>query len=213
MKERPLRRIGEMAAEVVRDLVVEEAPLALFGHSLGALVAFETARELRRLGKGRVLALFVSAARAPRSCSRTGPVGELTDRELIERLRGWNGTPAVVLEDPELVRLFLPVIRGDLSALERYEYESREPLGCPIIAFAGDRDPLVPGGEIDGWRAETCGAFRKHVVSGDHFFLHAPESFLPALRGELEILGATLPSPTLRRAEGSNGRIFDGCGD
>jgi medium-chain acyl-[acyl-carrier-protein] hydrolase len=147
-----------------------DRPFALFGHSLGALVAFEAARELRRRGL-RPCGLFVAGCPAPHLV-RPG-AHEGTDGRLLEDLWRAGGTPAEVLNSPELMALLLPVIRADLAIYGTYRHAADDPLECAIVALGGTTDGSVTSEELEAWRAHTAGAFERVVVSGGHFFVQS----------------------------------------
>ncbi|MBQ0896540.1 thioesterase [Micromonospora sp. U56] len=163
------------------DALVDEVavwadrPLALFGHSLGATVAFEVARRLQARGT-EVSALFASGRRAP-SRHRPAWVHEGDDEALISEMLKLEGTDAQMLTDPELVRMILPALRADYKAAETYRYQPGPPLTCPVYALTGDADPQVDVPDAESWREHTTGPFALHVFSGGHFYLnqHAPQ--------------------------------------
>ncbi|MEU8384486.1 alpha/beta fold hydrolase [Streptosporangium sp. NPDC048865] len=175
-----LDRRGEPAVEDLRELarriaavVAEErpaAPLAFFGHSMGALVAFEAAL-LGERGLGVIPdLLFVSGGRAP-ALTRVDPAILRDDRSLIEGVVRLGGTSPLALEDEDLRELVLPALRSDYRALRAYVPAPGARVGCPIVALAGDRDPLAAVAEVERWRDNTSGAFRLRAFPGDHFYL------------------------------------------
>ncbi|MCS7475566.1 thioesterase II family protein [Umezawaea endophytica] len=175
--------VDALASGITDEL---DVPYALFGHSLGALVAFELARELRRRGADEPWALFVSGGPAPRLAREHPPVHDGTDAQVVERLRILGGLPEEVLEEPGLLRHFLPTIRADFAVFETYEYRSGSPLTCPVIAFSGAEDTDVPHTRVEPWSAESTGRFEHHVLPGSHFFVHtARTALLNLVRGEL----------------------------
>jgi len=147
-----------------------DLPLALFGHSMGATVAFEVARRVERTG-APVRGLFVSGRRAP---SRTRPervhLGD--DASVIAEVERLSGADARVLRDPEMAELLLPVLRSDYRAIERYRCAGPARLGCPISVFTGDADPLTSVDEADAWRGHTSERTDVDVFPGGHFFLN-----------------------------------------
>ena len=179
---------------LIRDLApaippLLDLPFALFGHSMGAFVAFELARELRRTCGKRPAHLFVSGARAPHLPDREPPMRHLPDAEFAARLRRLNGTPAEVLDTPELLQVVLPTLRSDITLCETYVYRDEEPLDCPITAYGGEGDEKVPVEDLAAWRAHTAGQFRYMVLPGDHFFLlGARAELLRSLSDELSSL-------------------------
>lgn len=162
--------LGQMADELGDSLPRTGKPLVVFGHSLGALLAFELARKLRRAAETRLRRLVVSGCRAP-SDAAGGDRHRLPDGDLIEEMRQLGGTPEEVFEHPELLELILPTVRADFALAENYIPGEEQPLDVPIVALAGDADPGAPPAAVDAWREETTKTFRCHIVSGDHFFV------------------------------------------
>ncbi|BAC90791.1 thioesterase II family protein [Gloeobacter violaceus] len=150
-----------------------DQPYALFGHSLGALVAFELARRLRQLYGTNPVCLFVSGRQAPHLADRLPPLHALPAGEFVEQLRRrYNGIPQAIFENPEWLRFFLPVLRADIALLETYEYTGERPFTCPICVFGGLKDSLIGIEALEAWRVHTVGAFQLQLYPGDHFFIH-----------------------------------------
>lgn len=149
-------------------------PYALFGHSLGALLAFELAHALRDAQAPAPLALFASGSRAPGVRAAQSNVEGLTDAALIERLRSLNGTPRAALESAEIMQCFLPVLRADFLMCDRYEPVMRPALDFPLHVLGGSRDDIGQG-ELLAWHAETSSPSSLDMFDGDHFFIHAHE--------------------------------------
>lgn len=163
-------------------------PYAIFGHSMGALLAFELARRLRRAERPSPLCLFVSGHSAPHVPDNEEPLHRLEDHALIERLRELNGTPDAVFDDEELCQLLLPIIRADFQLRETYRYIHQEPLCCPIIAYRGSDDERTSEELMAGWREQTTDMFSMRTLPGDHFFIHSAEGQLLAdLRSTCEL--------------------------
>lgn len=146
-----------------------DLPLLFFGHSLGASIAFETARRLRAAGT-RVHGLVASGRRGP-TALRDERVHERTDDGLLAELRRLSGTSSAVLGDREMMRMILSALRADYRAAETYRYSPGEILDCPITALVGDDDPKVTVEEARDWAAHTTGEFDLVVLPGGHFFL------------------------------------------
>ena len=160
-----------LTAHVARALEPElDRPVALFGHSMGASVAFEVAAALERRHPLSVRRLFVSARPAP-SCDAGGVVHLADDEGLLDHVDALGGTDSGLLREPELRRLILPVLRNDYRLIETYRPDHRQVLDAPVVAFAGDRDPQVTPDQLRRWRESTRGDFRMHVFTGDHFYL------------------------------------------
>ncbi|MEV7229553.1 alpha/beta fold hydrolase [Polymorphospora sp. NPDC051019] len=180
--EEPLDDLDELVARLA-DAVAERAdrPFALFGHSLGALVAFEVARALRRNRRPVPGSLWVAGAEGPQTRSIEQPLHDLPDAELIEALRDYGGTPPELLDDPEMMELLLPGLRADLALDERYTYRAEAPLDLPVHLLLGDRDPHVEPARTAGWARETSGPLHRQVFPGEHFFLFPHQVTITAL--------------------------------
>src|SRR4029453_515698 len=163
-----------------------DKPFAFFGHSLGALVSFELARQLRRQYGVQPVRLFISADRAPQIPNRDPPIHSLPEGEFLVELRRLNGTPREVLEDEELRQIMLPLLRADFAVYETYGYSTEPPLNCPISAFGGLQDHRVSRGDLEAWRDQTSVSVSLRMFPGDHFFLNTTQaSLLGALSQEL----------------------------
>ncbi|MET8950236.1 thioesterase II family protein [Streptomyces sp. NPDC004393] len=145
---------------------------ALFGHSMGGLLAYELAHRLNELTSQSAELLAVSACAAPDVERPEWRIHELPREEFVDRLQKLNGTPREVFEDEDLLDLCLPRIRADFSVLASYRYRPRPPLPVPITALAGTRDTQVPTWSVADWRRHTDRGFNLHPVDDDHFFLH-----------------------------------------
>lgn len=147
-------------------------PFAVYGHSMGGRIGFDAIRALRRSGGPLPVRLYVGGCRPPHLRS-TGPydgLSLLADEELVERLASSGWIPPEVLAEPELLELLLPVLRADLSWLDRYGYRPEPPLPVPIVAFAGSVDPAVSVAQMGGWAQHTSAGFRLHGIEGGHLF-------------------------------------------
>lgn len=173
-REEPFRRIEPMADAATDALAGHlDRPFAFFGHSLGAILAFEVVRRLRRRGLPQPRHLFVSGRPAPRVESTDPPIHDLPREEFIEAVRRYSGTPEEVLQNRELMELIEPLLRADFSASETYRYEpDAEPLDLPLTALGGIEDAEVPPGHLAPWREETRGRFQERLLPGGHFFLN-----------------------------------------
>lgn len=150
-----------------------DRPFALFGHSMGALIAFELARQLRTKGLEPVQ-VFASGCKAPHLPSdRSKHRRNLPDREFIAAVDDMNGIPREVLENADLMELVLPALRSDFKLVETYRYCSQPPLRCPISAFGGLQDNEVTQDKIEAWSCHTVGPFQVHMLPGDHFFVNS----------------------------------------
>jgi pyochelin biosynthesis protein PchC len=159
-------------AEAIFDVVRHTAdrPYLFFGHSMGAIIAYEVTRMLEREGLPGPEWLLVSGQRAP---SRQQPEDFhlRDDAQLVEELRTLGGTDPRWLDDKELLATILPPIRNDYRAIETYAYVPGPPLGCPVTALAADDDPYTSIPDVAAWREHSTGAFDLRVFTGGHFFL------------------------------------------
>jgi medium-chain acyl-[acyl-carrier-protein] hydrolase len=146
-------------------------PFAIFGHSMGALLAFETVRTLRLRHGLQPVALFVSGFSAPHLKPLRPPMRDLPEAAFRDELRRYGGTPELVLADEEFMQFLSPLLRRDLGICETYDHQSGPKLTVPIIAFGGADDPTVPWGRLLDWSDQTAAAFRAHFMPGKHFFI------------------------------------------
>jgi medium-chain acyl-[acyl-carrier-protein] hydrolase len=183
----PYRRLPDLVTDLATELAPWlDRPYALFGHSMGALVSFELARELRRRQARPPELLMLSATRPPPLAVRYAKVHDLPDAEFVEVLSALAGTPQEILEDPSFARIFLPALRADFELCETYRYVEEDPIATPIVVFGGIEDPYVSPAVIGEWGAETTGGFREHFLPGGHFFVNsATDELLPAIASEL----------------------------
>lgn len=152
-----------------------DKPFAFFGHSLGALVAFELARRLRTDGL-LPQRLFVSGYGAPHLPVKLPPMYHLDDAEFVRALQALETVPTAVLENDELLDLLLPMLRADFAVYERYRYRTAQPLECPIIMMGGENDPLVSPEMLAAWTEHSTELGQMHLFPGDHFYLQGQET-------------------------------------
>lgn len=191
------RPISSMPAllKMMAPAITQHSPLpfVFFGHSVGALIAFELARYLRLHGVGGPDHLFMSGCQAPQYRSPTRKLHELPDAAFLDELRSYNGTPAEVLENRELMELMLPTIRADFALAEDYVYRSGPQLQVPVSVFAGKDDDNKAPGQVDGWTRETANDCRITWFEGGHFFVNtARDAVIRQLNAELADIPASL---------------------
>ncbi len=145
-----------------------DLPYALFGHSMGAVIAFELARQRALPGP---VHLFASARRAPQVPARKSAIHALPDAGFVAELRRFNSIPEAVLQNADLRQIFLPILRADFALYETYAYLAGPPLDCSISAFGGCEDVNVTRADLEGWREQTRAGFVLRMFAGDHFFL------------------------------------------
>ncbi|MEO0884324.1 MAG: alpha/beta fold hydrolase [Cyanobacteria bacterium J06634_6] len=156
-----------------------DLPFACFGHSMGALIAFELCRWLRRTVQLSPAHVWVSAARAPQLSIPPPLMHQLPKQDFINRLKQYQGTPISVLNNLELMDLMLPTLRADFTVLETYAYQPRAPFTFPVTGFWGEQDSIVSQADVAAWQVHTT-QFELAAIAGDHFFMQQPQ-FLPKL--------------------------------
>ncbi len=181
------RRIRENLETKINPLVQNLAgaiapyldkPFVFFGHSMGALIAFELTRLLRARFNMLPEMLFVSGRGAPHVPDKQEPFHILPDDLFLEKLKELNGTPQEVLENEELMQLMLPILRADFTLCETYFYDPQEPLSCPITVFGGLEDHSVEHSALKEWQKHTQDEFSLHLLAGDHFFIYSSKDQL-----------------------------------
>ena len=157
-----------------------DRPYALFGHSMGALLAFEVARSLRHSKTPAPVALWLAAYQAPHAPLARAPIHQLPDNRFIEEIRRFQGTSEAVLENQELMAFVLPILRADFQACDTYRYAPEAPLGCPIVMYGGRDDNEVGPHQLEEWRAHTSVSFDRRELPGHHFFVQSHRDMLLA---------------------------------
>jgi medium-chain acyl-[acyl-carrier-protein] hydrolase len=197
LREKPYADVHALARALCPALAPAlDKPFMLFGHSMGALIAFETARLLQEQFDLTPERLIVSARVAPQLPPPRPPINSLPQAQFIEALRRMNGTPAQILDDADMMASLAPMLRADFALHEEYQYRPEPRLHCGVVAFGGLRDPEAGRAGLDAWRAVTDGSFSLRMVPGDHFFLHSAQSlFLRMLSIELYAVAKQLSGP------------------
>lgn len=185
--EPPYRRMAPLAAGLAEAIGPHlDKPFVFFGHSMGALVAFEVARELRRSSMPPPARLFLAAFRAPHLPSPNVKIYHWPD-EVLKVVLQTDGTPAEVLRNEEFMQALLPTLRADMEVCDTYEYAPESPLDCPFSVFGGIDDVRVRDSDLQGWRTHTSSTCSVSMLPGTHFFLHnARQVLLDKMQQDLE---------------------------
>jgi surfactin synthase thioesterase subunit len=187
LAEAPFERMKSLV-EAMADAIAPylDRPFAFFGHSMGAVVAFELARELRRRGLSAPRVLIASGARAPQYRREHIPPPDPTDEELLASLRQVDGAHTAWIDLPAVAQTILPALRADISLYRHYVYEEDEPLLCPIRAYGGGADPHVSAEHLRNWGLQSKQPFKMRLFPGGHFYLQpVSDEFLAALEDDL----------------------------
>jgi surfactin synthase thioesterase subunit len=186
MTETPHRNLVTLVPRVIAEIEPYlDRPFALFGHSVGALVAYETARALCAAGRTPVR-LFVSGQRAPHLPGRTPPRHALPPVEFEAALARLEGTPTEVLRDADLMAVIVPLLRADFSLEETYAHAPGEPLEIPTTVFGGADDPEANLDELNAWQRHCRHACEVRIFQGNHFYLRTnPAPVVEAIRAAL----------------------------
>lgn len=191
--ERCVDSIPELTERILHVLAArdDDRPMALFGHSMGATLAFEIARRLEENGEAQgPVALLVSGRRAPHIAGGEN-VDLHDDLSILREVQLLDGAAAAALDDPDIRQLVMPALRGDYRAAGTHVHVPGPPLRCPVVALTGDADPVASVEEVAQWRRHTEGPFALHIFDGSHFYLNArSEEVHATIRDHLSSLPA-----------------------
>jgi medium-chain acyl-[acyl-carrier-protein] hydrolase len=152
---------------------VTAAPYAIYGHSMGSLIAYELTKALNAAGLPAPKTVFLSGRKPPHNCSKPRNIHRYNDTLLLEEMKKLGGTPKVFFEVKELVKAFLPIFRNDYRILELYQFvEPIRPTSADIVFFHSDGDAVVEGPEVNEWAKYTTGLFTRKNFQGGHFFIN-----------------------------------------
>jgi len=186
-RERPFTQLMPLVKAIASHIDGEiKVPYVLYGHSMGALISFELARELLAKHRNSPAHIFVSGCRAPQWPRKEPPTFNLPHDKLIDALKRLNGTPREVLEHPELMELFIDILRADFEIVDTYEYFPKERLSCPVTVYGGLQDEEVSAESCRAWQEQTSTTCEIKMFEGDHFFIRDPQSkFQWAFRNDI----------------------------
>ncbi len=173
-------------AETLRPyLDLDDVPFIIFGHSMGALIAYELVRYWRNQAGPQPIHLLVSGHRAPHRPPLNPPIHQADKQIFLNRLKTLGGTPAKFFELDDLVDLMLPMLRADFSVWETYEYKEESPLLLPITVFGGSYDSEATEADFDAWKLHTRSDFALHLFNGGHFYFREDASPLLHLLADI----------------------------
>lgn len=148
------------------------APFAFFGHSMGGLFAYEIARKIRSKNMNEPFVLFISGRNAPNSQSILPPISKYPEEAFIRELNNRYGKlPNEIIDEPEIRKIYLPILRNDLSLVETYSHAVSTPLSSPIFIYCGTKDSLTEREKMLGWHKLTTGKITERWFDGDHFYI------------------------------------------
>ncbi len=179
-REAPLRELAEVVAALAHALQpCLDLPFAFFGHSLGGLIGFELAHDLRAQQGREPAQLFISARRAPHIPEPLSPIHPLPNEEFIAQVqKRYGGIPQAILQAPDLLNAMLPMLRADFALFENYVYQKRASLNCPLTVFGGEHDQIVGRNDLAAWSEHTRGPLNLRMLEGDHFFLRGAQPII-----------------------------------
>jgi surfactin synthase thioesterase subunit len=192
--EPPYTRVAPLV-QALADAIYPylDRPFAFFGHSMGALISFELARQLRRTHDRCPGRLYLAAYRAPQLPNPNIKIYHLPSEVFKVVLRA-EGIPEMILQNEELMQAMLPTLRADFELCDTYEYREEAPLGCPFSIFGGLEDVRISATDLEAWRIHSYAACSLSLLPGSHFFLHSAQGLLlAAISQDLEV---QLNSPT-----------------
>ncbi len=184
-KEKLASTLELLLAHLEKEILnAPKGRFAFFGHSLGAIIAFELALILKDIYGMSPEALFLSGSPSPDAATALSTINELSDSDFIETLQKLNGIPPTLLESHEFKEFFLPILRNDFSLMQGYERKMAK-VSFPIILFGADRDPIVSLPEMQKWALWSEQKIEVHEMEGDHFFVHEPKKILQHIAAKL----------------------------
>ncbi len=187
LREKPYTDIWLLAETLAGQIqLYAQKPFAFYGHSMGALLAFELARVLQRQNASMPLTLFLAAHRAAHLSPRRAPISALPREKLILALHRLGGMQEEVAQDQELLDLLLPTLRADLTLCDLYNFAPDTQLDCPFQLYAGRDDMEVPPEDMESWSEHSTQSSSLRIFPGGHFFLRfASDALMQAIGSAL----------------------------
>lgn len=190
LREALITRMDDLVLRMAEALLpFFDCKFAFFGHSMGALMAFELARLLRREHQLEPKCLLVSGRKAPQLPDPVAATYTLPDDSFLQQVGKLNGTPAELLTNKEMLQMLLPILRADFELVQTYRYQEGVNLSCPIKVYGGLMDEHVSRNSLLQWRDHSTAPFSITMLPGNHFFIqNLRKQFLAQLSRDLEIL-------------------------
>lgn len=179
-REKLIPKLDLLLADLEKEILLKlskGAPFAFFGHSLGAIIAFEMALLFKKKYNLEPTALFLSASPDPSTISSLFPMANLEDREFIQAIEELKGVPDYLIGTEEFKTFFLPILRNDFALLDGYRCHMQT-LKCPFIVFGGNQDNKISMSDLRKWEAWSQIGTTFHELEGDHFFVHEPRKII-----------------------------------
>lgn len=186
IKEAPFSRMDGLIEALISALEPYlDRPFVIFGHSLGALTAFEMVRRLRSERRPEPIHLVVSGRRAPHVPGREAELHRAPDSEFLHEMHRLFSMPSDVMNDSSLMALSMPALRADFELMETWQYKTEAPLRMPITAIGGCSDPTLPFSDLEAWRKQTASSFESYWLPGTHFYLNERRKSVLLLLGKI----------------------------
>lgn len=169
---------------------LDGCPYVMFGHSMGTGILFEYMQLIRNKAVRQPVHLFFSGRRAPQIPDGDETFHTMSDEKLLDELKRYDGTPVEVMEHPELMQLFLPVIRSDFQLLETWMPTQADPFDIPMTVYGGEDDHRASRQMLEAWKEQTVSDFSLKMFPGGHFYLSThQELFMRDFVSRLEVIG------------------------
>lgn len=185
VRQTPISDIHQLCNALLDQLDPHiNVPFVFFGHSMGALIAYELAQLMCKLSITPPLHLFLSAFPAPGLLARPAPIHNLSDSEFKAAIASFNGTPQEVLDDDALMSVILPYLRADFKMVETYTHKHNSRLPVPISVYGG-KDDYITRNNLAKWKDNTLMSWQLHMFTGGHFYLSSSSEFHQVMNREL----------------------------
>lgn len=191
--EPPISDFKQLIVQIIANIQPHlSEPFAIYGHSLGAAIAFELTHELERLGFNPDY-VFLSGRQSPELASLRTPIAHLPDNEFLNQLMNYNGTPQEIFENKELIEMLLPMLRADFFLAESYQNDHNKKIKADLSALGSYNDPWLTPKSLEGWRNKTAGKFASSWFKGDHLYLNQDtESLVRYIQATLKLLPVSI---------------------